>query len=267
MKKILTLTLAIIMCAISILAFASCKQSEKVITVGYTLVEPLNYLNDKNELVGFDTELAQKVFGNLGYKVIFKEIKWENKYNELASGSIDCIWNGFTANCADDDGVERSSKVDFSYNYMENRQVIVTKKSEVEKITSLDALKDKIGYVEVNSAGATYAEGITGAIIKESTKQTDAIMQVKAGSAYFAIVDAQLARSMAGKGDYSDLALVEAISSDVEYYAIGFKKGSDLTANVNEQLDKLAKDGTIADLAKKYGVENTTITDFSDQKK
>ena len=72
---------------------------------------------------------------------------------------------------------------------------------------------------------------------------------------------------MAGKGDYSDLALVEAISSDVEYYAIGFKKGSDLTAKVNEQLDKLAKDGTIADLAKKYGVENTTITDFSDQKK
>jgi ABC-type amino acid transport substrate-binding protein len=52
----------------------------------------------------------------------------------------------------------------------------------------------------------------------------------------------------------------------VEYYAIGFKKGSDLTAKVNEQLEKLAADGTIAALAKQYGVETTAITDFSDQK-
>jgi polar amino acid transport system substrate-binding protein len=52
----------------------------------------------------------------------------------------------------------------------------------------------------------------------------------------------------------------------VEYYAIGFKKGSDLTAKVNAQLEALAANGTIAEIAQKYEVENTTITDFSDQK-
>ena len=59
---------------------------------------------------------------------------------------------------------------------------------------------------------------------------------------------------------------MEDLSSDVEYYAIGFKKGSALTAQVNAQLEALAADGTIKALAEKYNVANTAITDFSDQK-
>ena len=59
---------------------------------------------------------------------------------------------------------------------------------------------------------------------------------------------------------------MEDLSSDVEIYAIGFKKGSELTAQVNAQLEALAADGTIAALAEKYGVATTAITDFSDQK-
>lgn len=269
MKKMFTIALAIIICLSCTAMLASCLGTDQnVITVGYTLVEPLNYLDENNELVGFDTELAKLVFENLGYdKVIFKEIKWENKYTDLAAGNIDCIWNGFTANCADDDGVQRSEKVDFTYNYMENRQVIVVKAAEKDAATDASAFKDKIGYVEANSAGATYAEStFEGAVIKEATKQTDAIMQVKSGAAYFAVVDAQLAKSTVGKGDYADLAMLDVLSSDVEYYAIGFKKGSDLTEKVNAELEALANDGTIMKLAERYGVATTVITDFSDQK-
>ena len=76
----------------------------------------------------------------------------------------------------------------------------------------------------------------------------------------------QLAKAYVGKGDYASFAIVENVASDAEYYAIGFKKGSDLTAQVNAQLEALAADGTIAKLAEKYGVSNTAITDFSSQK-
>ena len=91
-------------------------------------------------------------------------------------------------------------------------------------------------------------------------------MEINAGTADFAVLDAQLAKSYVGKGDYANLMIVESLSSDVEYYAIGFEKGSDLTAKVNAELEKLAEDGTIEELAVKYGVENTVIKDFSDQK-
>ena len=257
--KILAITLIL---SFALVTMASC-QTGPVVTVGYTIYEPMNYKDADGNLVGFDTELAEMIFENLGYTVVFKEIVWEQKYTELNSGSIDCIWNGFTSN-GSDDGTPKA-ELDFSYNYMENRQVIVVKKDS--GITSADDLKDKIGYVEAASAGESYAKGFEGAIVKTVTKQTEAIFEVFSNTAQFAVVDAQLAKSLVGKGDYADLMIVETLSSDVEYYGIGFKKDSELTAKVNEQLEALAKDGSLKKLAEKYGVENTVITNFDDQKK
>ncbi len=264
MKRFLVMLLVVVL---ALTCFAGCKKTEEqeTIVVGYTIYEPMNYLDSNGKLVGFDTELAEAVFGNLGYKVIFQEIEWSQKYTDLDSGTIDCVWNGFTANTADDDGVQRSEKVDFSYNYMENRQVVVVKKSS--GIATAADLNGKMGVAESGSAGETYAKEFEGTSFKGFLKQTDCLTEIKAATADFAVVDAQLAKSYVGKGDYADLMVIEDLSSDVEYYAIGFKKGSELTAKVNEQLEKLAADGTITKLAKKYGVENPAITDFADQKK
>ncbi|MEE0945641.1 MAG: transporter substrate-binding domain-containing protein [Acutalibacteraceae bacterium] len=260
MKKILALILAVMMI---VCCFAGCGSKETIV-VGYTIYEPMNYLDENGKLIGFDTDLAKAVFANLGYEVIFQEIEWESKYTDLDSGAIDCVWNGFTCNTADDDGILRSEKVDFSYNYMENRQVIVVKKDS--GIASAADLNGKIVAAESGSAGETYAKSFEGITFKGFTKQTDCLFEVNAGTADVAVLDAQLAKSYCGKGDYANLQIVDSLSSEVEYYAIGFKKGSELTANVNAELDKLAKDGTIKTLAEKYGVANTAITDFSDQK-
>ena len=296
MKKFLTLALALLLALSTVLCFAACNPTgteaettaagaseettgaeegtgeattdteKKVITVGYTLYAPMNY-EENGELVGFDTDLAKAVFENLGYSVQFKLIDWNNKYVDLESGNIDCIWNGFTANTTDDDGVARADKVDFSYNYMLNQQAIVVKADDVAAYTDVaTSFVNKIGYAEEGSAGEEYAKTLTDAVIQTATYQTDALMQVKSGSADFAVVDILLAKSMAGNGDYADLAIVTAIEAPAEYYAIGFKKGSDLTAKVNAELEKLAADGTIATLADKYGVANSAIKDFSDQK-
>lgn len=265
-KIIMKKFFAIVLAALMLLpCFAGCTETEeKTVVVGYTVYAPMNYFDDNNKLIGFDTELAEAVFGNLGYKVIFQEIDWNQKYTDLNSGAIDCVWNGFTCNTADDDGILRAEKVDFSYNYMENRQVIVVR-ADSEIKTAAD-LSGKQGAAESGSAGETYGNSFEGAVIKGFNYQTDCLFEVNAGTVDFAVLDAQLARSYCGKGDYANLTIVDALSSDVEFYAIGFKKGSDLTAQVNAQLVKLAEDGTIAALAEKYGVANTAITDFSSQK-
>ena len=265
-KIIMKKFFAIVLAALMLLpCFAGCTETEeKTVVVGYTVYAPMNYFDDNNKLIGFDTELAEAVFGNLGYKVIFQEIDWNQKYTDLNSGAIDCVWNGFTCNTADDDGILRAEKVDFSYNYMENRQVIVVRGDSGIKAAA--DLSGKQGAAESGSAGETYGNSFEGAVIKGFNYQTDCLFEVNAGTVDFAVLDAQLARSYCGKGDYANLTIVDALSSDVEFYAIGFKKGSDLTAQVNAQLVKLAEDGTIAALAEKYGVANTAITDFSSQK-
>jgi len=263
MKKFIALALALVL---ALCCFAGCKKEESkgVIVVGYTLYAPMNYM-ENGELVGFDTELAKAVFEGMGYTVRFQEIDWNAKYTDLNSGNIDCVWNGFTCNVADEeDGIQRSEKVDFSYNYMENRQVVVVMKDS--GIATAADLNGKKGGAEASSAGETYAKSFEGVTIKTVTKQTDCLLEVKSGNMDFAVLDAQLAKSYAGKGDYADLVILDELSSDVEYYAIGFKKGSELTAQVNAQLEKLGADGTITKLAEKYGVANTAITDFSDQK-
>lgn len=244
---------------------ADADAKKPTVVVGYTIYEPMNYLDAEGKLIGYDTDLAKKVFGNLGYEVIFKEINWDNKYTDLNSGVIDCIWNGFTCNTADDDGILRADKVDFSYNYMENRQVIVIKNGTA--IATAADLSGKIASAESGSAGESYAKGFDGIVFKGVIKQTDSLMEVNAGTADFAVVDEQLAKSYCGQGDYANLTIVETLSSDLEYYAIGFKKGSKLTAKVNEQLEKCGADGTIDALIKAYPkCANTAIKDFSDQK-
>ncbi|MBO5089556.1 MAG: transporter substrate-binding domain-containing protein [Clostridia bacterium] len=274
MKKLIALLMTLLLI---VACFAGCGAAntnsddnggakKETIVVGYTIYSPMNYFDeDGKTLIGFDTDLAKAVFEGLGYDVMFQEIDWDSKYTDVNSGTIDCIWNGFTCNSKDDDGIERSKKVDFSYNYMENRQVVVVKKdSGIKKAADL---KGKTGAAEAGSAGETYLKDFDGANYKGCPKQTDCLTEVNAMTADFAVLDAQLAKSYCGKGDYADLMIVEDLSSDVEYYAIGFKKGSELTAKVNEQLVKLAKDGTIKKIAEKYDVLNTTILDYADQVK
>lgn len=263
MKKLL----ALLLCTLCVLpVLAACGGEQKSVVIGYTIYEPMNYKDASGKLVGFDTELAEAVFAKLGYNVVFKELIWDNKYTEINAGTIDCIWNGFTANTSDDDGVARSSKIDFSYNYMLNKQVVVAKTELAATVTEMNGLAGKVGAAEKGSAGYSYLNNLTDAVKKEAASQLDALKELTLGTADFVVLDEQLADAYIGKGDYTGLAKVEALSSDPEYYAIGFKKGSALTAEVNRALEELAADGTIGKLAEKYGVGAKVITDFSDQK-
>ena len=264
MKRITAALLTIILIITSVMCLSSCNTADKTITIGYTDYPPMNYEDENGTLVGFDTELATKMFEELGYKVRFKLIDWGNRYSELNGGTIDCIWNGFTANTSDDDGVARSEKVDFSYYYMTNAQCIV-KRAVDNDITSANGFDGKTVAFENSSAGQTYVDGITANVNKKSvTSQMDALLSVKAGTADFAVVDILLAQSVVGKGDYATLAINVGIEIPGEYYAVGFRKDSELTDQINKLFIKYAENGYLMELAKKYDLENSIITDYDE---
>ena len=253
MKKILCLTLALIMC---LFALASCKKEDNTLVCGVTIFENMNEKDENGNWTGFESEFAMEVGKILGMEVEFQEIVWEQKYNELNSGAIDCIWNGFTANSSDN-GVKRSELVDFSYGYMLNQQCIVVKSSNLSQYTDEASLAGKKACAEGGSAGESYAKTATDADkVVTATSQINAFPEVKSGAVDFIVVDIVLAQNLCGKGDYTDLAIVDAIELESEIYAVGFKKGSELTAKVNEAIKELEKNGKLAELAKKYGFEN-----------
>ncbi len=259
MKKIISLALVLTMLVGALFVFSSCKKgeiSDGVLTCGVTIFENMNEQDENGNWTGFECEFAEEVAKILGVDVKFQIIEWSQKYNELNSGAIDCIWNGFTANSSDD-GIKRSELVDFSYGYMLNQQCIVVKKDNVASYTKAEDLAGKTACVEGGSAGAAYAKSVTDeANVLNATSQINAFPEVKSGAVDFIVVDILLAQNLCGKGDYTDLAIVDAIELESEIYAIGFKKGSELTAKVNEAIKELEANGKLMEIATKYGFEN-----------
>ena len=105
MKKKMLSVLLVSLMAVSVFgteAFATAEEGKLV--VGFDAeYPPYGYMDDNGEYTGFDLELAQAVCDLEGWKLVKKPINWDSKDMELNSGSIDCIWNGFTMNGREDD--------------------------------------------------------------------------------------------------------------------------------------------------------------------
>lgn len=225
-------------------------QNKGEMIIGITIYEPMNYYDATNKLIGFDTEYAEAVCAKLGVKPNFTEINWDTKEVELAAKSIDCIWNGLTITD------ERKANMGISNPYVKNMQVVVIKASNADKYTTADSFKGASVAYEAGSAGEETANaelaGIEGIAL---AKQTDALMEVKAGTSNAAVLDYTLASSMVGEGtDYADLMIVPNLELAVEEYGIAFRKDSNAVDKVNEATAALLADGTLDELAKKYGV-------------
>ena len=168
MKKILLTLLVVMLIVITAVGTVACKSSKGTIVVGVTDYEPMDYQDENGNWIGFDADMAREVFGNLGYTVVFKEIEWEQKYVELDAGTIDCIWNGFTAQGKDEiNGQEilRTELVDFSYNYMNNQQCIVVKSDIASSITSEAALAGLGVAKKINMLAHSIVRGMTQGVL------------------------------------------------------------------------------------------------------
>ena len=242
-------------------------QDKGKLTVGITLFAPMNYYDEKNELVGFDTEMAQAVTKKLGIDVEFTEINWDSKEVELSSKNIDCIWNGM---CITE---ERKQNMSVSDPYLYNTQAMVMKKSREKEI-----MKSVKGLTVTAEQGSTGEGKIDGSIPDDDTVKVSAqdyfkdanyvasdsmakaLMEVKSGTADVALVDSVCALGMVGEGtDYADLVINMDNNFGQQEYGIAFRKGSDVTEKVNQAIKELYEDGTVDTIAQKYDLQDMLI--------
>ena len=255
MKKLFVMLLTAVML---LSCFAGCnknkgsdlayvKEKGKLV-VGITEYAPMDFKDEKGEWIGFDADFARLFAKELNVDIEFFVIAdWGKKFMELETKNIDVIWNGMTIS---DDVLNNTS---CSNPYVRNAQVVVMAADKLASYPDAASMKDLKVAVENDSAGEDAAREAGFTNIIELQYQDNALMEVAAGTADACVIDITMANNMTGEGtSYAQLGLGIELTS--EEYGIGFRKGSDLTAKLNELMAKLMADGTLQTLADKYGV-------------
>lgn len=220
-------------------------------TVGFDAnFPPYGYSDDSGEYVGFDLDLAQEVCDRNGWELVKQPIDWDSKDMELESGTIDCIWNGFTMN-------GREDNYTWSEPYVDNSQVIVV--AEDAGITTLEELAGKVVLVQADSSalatlqdeeGQAELAGTFGELTEIADYNT-AFMNLEAGAADAVAMDIGVANYQIESRGGGFVILDEQLST--EQYAVGFKLGNEaLRDQVQKTLDEMTADGTLEKIAENY---------------
>lgn len=220
---------------------------------------PYGYKDEKTgEYTGFDLELAAEVAKRNKWTLEKKPIDWDTKDMQLDSGSVDCLWNGFTMN-------GREDKYTWSKPYVDNSIVFVTRSAD--NLKDAAALTGKTVIVQADSSGLAALEDEVNKDLLTSFKTlskvpdyNNAFMSLEAGAADAVAVDIGVANYQLETRKKGLFTIMEK-PVQTEQYGVGFKLGNEaLRDQVQATLDEMITDGKFMELAKKYGLENAVIT-------
>ena len=253
MKKLMMVLAAVA----AILGCEKADDGAKKFVVGFDADFPPYGFKEGNEYKGFDLDLARAVCEKKGWTFVANPINWDSKDMELNSGSIDCIWNGFTIQ-------GRENAYTFSSPYVDNSQVVMVKADS--PIKTLADLVGKIVGVQtdtpvqkaLSSGGDKAALGATFKSLVVEPNYNQAVNELNAGAVDAVALDVGVAKRKMADMPGRFVLLPEIVMS--ETYGIGFKKGNEaLRDEVEAALREVAAEGTMAKLAEKYGIEPASL--------
>lgn len=211
---------------------------------------PMGFINDDGDIVGYDIDLAKEVCARLGVELVCQPIDWAAKDMELASGNIDCIWNGMSITPA------REESMALSQAYMNNQIVLLVCEDSYQSREDLAGKKMGVQSgsfaEEVLTTYEEYAEYC--ASLDEVLDYQDyetAIMDMKNGQIDGIMIDLIVANAKIKNLEDDSLKVIDAFADDL--YAIGFRKEDvALRDKVDEILNEMAEDGTLAQISESW---------------
>ncbi len=213
---------------------------------------PYGYVGDDGEFTGFDIECARALAERLGWEIKLQPIDWDGKDFELESGTIDCIWNGFTM-------TGREDAYSWSDPYIDNTQVFVVRADG--GIASLTDLAGKTVAVQKDSSALAALNKEDNAALRDSfgellevAEYNTAFMDLEQGAIDAIAMDIGVAKFQMEGREQDYVILEETLYA--EQYAIGFLLGNtELRDAVNAEFNAMKADGTAAKIAEQFGVE------------
>lgn len=266
MRKTLCILVSLLMC-LSVFAGGASENAtdtslEDVLAKGQFVLglddsfPPMGFRDENGEIVGFDIDCAREVCSRLGVELVAQPIDWNSKEQELMTGNIDCLWNGFTIT------EERKENLLFSDPYVNNAQVVVVNASSPYQ-TLADLAGGSVGVQAGSSAESAiedtpdFAASI-GEIIQFKENLT-ALMDLEIGGVDAVVMDLLVANDNINRSG-KDFRILDETLADEEY-GIGFRKNDVALRNaVQDALNDMASDGTLAEIATKwFGADITVV--------
>lgn len=254
MKRMLTVLLALMM-----LTGIACAETLRVgMECGYA---PFNWtqteasenavaLPDGSYADGYDVRIARRIAEYLGYDVEIVKTEWDGLIMSVQSGAIDCIIAGMSPT------QERLMTIDFSDPYYESDLVIVVRKDGgYADATSLEDFAGATIVGQLNTFHDTVIDQIPD--VKHATPMDTfptMIVAVSAGSVDGYISERPGAESaVATNPDLTFVAFEAGKGFDADpadtTIAVGVKKGSELTAQINEALATISEEERVQIMA------------------
>ncbi|MFC5701843.1 ABC transporter substrate-binding protein [Cohnella faecalis] len=221
---------------------ADIKSAGKIIlgtSAEYAPYEFHKNVGGKDQIVGFDIEIAKEIAKDFGVELEIKDMSFDNLLNELKIGRIDFVLAGMTPDS------ERAKVVDFSKNYYEAVQAVFVRSEDKDKFKTLADLENKAIGVQTGSTQEKIAKGIKDAKVKSLGKTTELVLELKSRKVDALIVELPVAQGYVANNP--DLALTD-ITPKYESggSAVAVAKGeAGLLAEIQKTLDRLTADKTI----------------------
>ena len=209
---------------------------------------PYGYLGEDGEYTGFDIDMAKALCERLGWELKLVPINWDSKDMELESGTIDCIWNGFTITA------ERQKAMCFTPPYLKNAQVVVVRQdSAAQKLADLAGKKvgTQAGSAGVGAIDEAAAFKASLAEVVEYKDYLTALMDLESKGVDAIVMDLLVANDNIRRSGKPFRILEETLSP--ETFGVGFRLGDDaLMDEVWQTLLAMQADGTVSKLAEKW---------------
>ena len=229
-------------------------EEKKQITIGFdnTFV-PMGFEQKDGTYAGVDIDLANAVFKEYGIEVKWQPIDWDMKETELANGTIDLIWNGYSATD------ERMEKVKFTIPYMKNEQVLVSKKSS--HISQASDMAGKVLGAQAGSSGYIAFESnpeILKTIVKNHAATqyqsfNEALIDLQNDRIDGLLIDRVYANYYLTEEGILDQYSVFSVGFESEDFAVGARKADrTLVEKVNTAFGKLYQEGKFQKIAEKW---------------
>ncbi len=245
MLRLLTIFFACLMLAGCTLSLNSGGQLSQIVTVATEpAFPPFEFQSADGELQGFDIDLMREI-GKAGkFEVKFQSLPFDGIIPALQAGTVDAAISSITIS------KERLNTISFSRPYFKAGLAIAVR-SNNNKITSLDSLRNKVIAVQIGTTGAETAKSIPGAKIRTFDSAPLALQELVNGNVEAVINDGPVTLYAIKTGNLKGIKVVSQLLTE-EYYGIATGKNSPNLSRINEGLTKVLETGTYSQIYQKW---------------